>query len=68
MYGCAPECVHHVHAGSLGGQKRVSHPLEVWLQVFVSYHVGVGNRIWVFSSILLSFLTQSYVTNLEHAM
>lgn len=57
-----------VCAGSLGGQKRASQPLEVELRVFVNHHVGVGNRIWVFSSILLSFLRQYYVTNLEHAM
>lgn len=36
-------CMHHVHAGSLGGQKRALNSLELELQAVVSHHVGAGN-------------------------
>lgn len=29
------------------GQKKVSYPLELELQVFLSNHVGAGNKTWV---------------------
>ena len=36
MYVCAP-CAYNVHPG----QKRVSNPLELELQMVVSHHVGL---------------------------
>jgi hypothetical protein len=45
MCMCVPDymCVHHMHAGAHGGQKRTSDPLELELLVFVSYHVSAEN-------------------------
>lgn len=40
--------VHHVSVYLVPMEVRVSDPLELELQLVVSYHVGVGNRIWVF--------------------
>ena len=44
-----PVCVHvyYIHAGARGGQKRVLDPLEVELQMFVSYHIGSGKQALV---------------------
>jgi hypothetical protein len=36
-------CVPCVLPGTYRGQKRVSHPLEMELQMVVSYSVGTGN-------------------------
>lgn len=36
-------CVSIVH----GGQKKLSNPLELKLQIIVIRHVGAGNQIWV---------------------
>lgn len=33
--------MHHIH------QKRASHHLELYLQVVVNYHIGVGNKFIV---------------------
>ena len=35
--------VHHMRVGAGGGQKRALDPLELQLQIVVSYHVGSGN-------------------------
>ena len=42
MYVCAP-LMCPVHSG----QKKVSDPLELGLQMVVSYWVGAGNQTWV---------------------
>lgn len=40
--------VHHVSICLMPMELRVSDPLELELQLIVSHHVIVGNRIWVF--------------------
>ena len=34
--------MHHIHVGALRGRKKESDPLELEVQVLVSYHVGSG--------------------------
>lgn len=36
-------CIYVCMPGALGGQKTVSEPLELELQVVVSHHVGARN-------------------------
>lgn len=40
-----PACASYVH-GACGGQKRVSNPLELELQMVRSYHVDAGIQTW----------------------
>lgn len=42
MRACISIC--RVHAGAHDGQKKVSHPLALGLQVVMSHYVGAGNR------------------------
>ena len=46
MYVCAP-LLNVCAPGTLGGQKRASHILELELQAVVSHQVVTGNQIWV---------------------
>lgn len=39
----ARKAVYYLHAVSSGGQKRVSDPLGLELQVVVNHHVDTGN-------------------------
>ena len=44
---CMYICVPYICVIAFGGQKRVG-PLELELQMVVSYHVGAENQTWVF--------------------
>ncbi|KAL6041276.1 hypothetical protein STEG23_022982 [Scotinomys teguina] len=40
--------VNHLHAGSIGGQKKTLNPLELELQMVVNCRVDAGHQIQVF--------------------
>lgn len=46
--GILPACISAAHVcDTLKGQKKLTGPLEVWLQMVADYHVDAGNQAWI---------------------